>query len=147
MEHLDEIMRLAEAELEAVAKNGKFRSREEIESVGKLIDIGKDIECMWGMDEPDDSGEYSGNYSRNGRYYRGGGSYAYGNGYGDRSYARGRGRNARRDSMGRYSRNSYGYSMDGKSDYMEQLRDMMESAPDEKTRMSVQKMIREMEAE
>ena len=61
MEHLDEIMRLAEAELEAVAKNGKFRSREEIESVGKLIDIGKDIECMWGMDEPDDSGEYSGN--------------------------------------------------------------------------------------
>ena len=124
MEHLDEIMRLAEAELEAVAKNGKFRSREEIESVGKLIDIGKDIECMWDMEGSDDSGEYSGAY-----------------------YARGRGRNARRDSMGRYSRNSYGYSMDGKSDYMDQLREMMGSAPDEKTRMSVQKMIREMEAE
>ncbi len=101
------------------------------------------------MEESDDSGEYSGAYdSRSGRSYRGDGSCGYGGSYGDRSYARGRGRNARRDSsMGRYFRNSYGYSMDGKNEHMESLREMMENAPDEKTRMSVQKMIREMEAE
>ena len=67
--------------------------------------------------------------------------------YGDdrmdgRSYARGRGRNARRDSMGRYSR---GYSM-AADDMVEELRDLMEDAPDEKTRMEFEKFIRKVES-
>ena len=68
---------------------------------------------------------------------------------GGMSYARGR-RNARRDSMGRYSRdgrsyrgNSYerGYSRDGKEEYKEQLMDMMDNAPSEEVRQSIKRML------
>lgn len=49
------------------------------------------------------------------------------------SYAR------RRDSMGRYSRN--GYSM---SDFSEKLRHLMEEAPDDHSRMEIQRLIEKM---
>lgn len=49
------------------------------------------------------------------------------------SNARGRGRNARHDSMGRYSRESYSYD-DAKEDMMSELRELMQEAPDEETR-------------
>ena len=105
-------------------------------------------------------------------YERGGNNY-----YDGSSYARGRGRNARRDRMGRYSseesyrggnyENSYdgnsyerggnrrggssrrgGYSRaEAKEEYIENLRKMMEEAPDEKSRMSIQRMIQTMEQE
>lgn len=146
MEHLDGILKLVDSEFEAVEKNGKFRSREEIDSVGKLVDIVKDIHCIWEYEDGEESGEYSGAYM----YDRGmnrmnrGGSYNDGG-----SYARGR-RNARRDSMGRYSRNSYrggmdGYSRADKQEYIESLRDMLDSAPDEQTRQSIKRMIDQME--
>ena len=51
-------------------------------------------------------------------------------------------RGRRRDSMGRYSREPR-YS--GRDEYMNQLYDMADNAPDEKTRQSVHRMIREME--
>ena len=54
----------------------------------------------------------------------------------------------RRDSMGRYSRDDYSsrYSRDGgREEYVEQLRRMVETAPDEKTRQSIQRMIREID--
>lgn len=145
MEHLDGLLKLVDSEFEAVNKNGKFRSREEIDSVYKLVDIVKDIHCIWQYEDEEDSGEYSGNYSyeRGNRMNRGGSYYDGG------SYARGR-RNARRDSMGRYSRNSYrmggmdGYSRADKSEYIENLRDMMESAPDEQTRQNLKRMIDQM---
>lgn len=72
---------------------------------------------------------YSGNYSRRR-------SYSDGN-----SYAR------KRDSMGRYSRErSYrGYSRDGKEEFLDEMRSMMESAPDEMSRQSIQRMISQME--
>ena len=103
-------------------------------------------------------------------YERGGNNY-----YDGSSYARGRGRNARRDRMGRYSRegrgnsnyenydgNSYerggssyrggnnyrrgGYSRDdAKQEFAENLREMMEQAPDENARQSIQRMIQQME--
>lgn len=72
---------------------------------------------------------YSSNYM-----YDGGGSYPRGG-----SYARGRGANARRDSMGRYSRN------DGKEEMVMQLREMMQDAPNDHTRMRIQELIREFE--
>lgn len=157
MEHLDKILEMSEAEFGAMAKNGKFKSREEIDSVYKLMDIVKDVYCIWDMEEGsgDDMSYAYGDGSYRGGSYRGNsydGSYNDGN-----SYARGRGRNARRDSMGRYSRNgsyrmdgrSYrmdGYSRaDGKQEYIENLRDMMEDAPDEQTRQSIQRMISQME--
>ena len=148
MEHLDGIVKLAENEFAAIVQNGKFRSREEIDSVYKLMDIVKDrmkIECM--EKELDEDDEYMrGSYR---------GSYDDG-----MSYARGRGRYAKRDAMGRYSRDGYrdsyddgrmmrgddarmmrGYSRDGKEEYKENLRRMMDDAPDENTRQSIKRML------
>ena len=136
MEHLDGIVKLAENEFAAIVQNGKFRSREEIDSVYKLMDIVKDrmkIECM----EQELDGA---SYDMRGSYR---GSYDDGTSY--------RGRmNAKRDSMGRYARDGYrdsydgmmrGYSRDGKEEYKENLRHMMETAPDENTRQSIKRML------
>lgn len=59
----------------------------------------------------------------------------------DMSYARGR--DARRDSMGRYSR--YYSRDDARHDMMSQLRDMERSARDDDTRRMVNKWIRQAE--
>ena len=146
MEHLDGIVKLAGNELKAIVDNGKFRSREEIDSVYKLMDIIKDAHCIWEYEDEESE------YSEDGRSYDGSyrryPAYNYDDGM---SYARGRGRNAKRDAMGRYSRDyrggSYerGYSRDGKEEYIENLRSMMEKAPDEATRMSMERMIKQME--
>ena len=71
-----------------------------------------------------------------------GGSYRAGRMTRSNSYARGRGRNARRDSMGRYS-NESGYSRNG--DIASELRELMMDAPDEQTRMEYQKVINKLE--
>lgn len=69
-----------------------------IEHLYKLIDMYKDMVTVEAMEEGTYSEDYTGN-----------------------SMARGRGRNARRDSMGRYSRNSYNSYEGGMSnmDYAE----------------------------
>lgn len=160
MEHLDGIVKLAGNEFAAIVQNGKFRSREEIDSVYKLMDIVKDAHCIWQYEDEEsdyseDGRSYDGSYARSvrgGRSYRGSYDGSYNDGG---SYARGRGRNARRDSMGRYSsEGSYrgsmrgGYSRDGgKQEYIEQLRDMMEDAPDAQTKQSIQRMIQQMESQ
>ena len=142
MEHLEGILKIVDGELGAITNNGKFRSREEIDSVYKLIDIAKDINKIWCMEDEMDGESYADgmSYERDmrGRSYRGdsydGGSYA-------------RGRNAKRDSMGRYAREgsyrgSYrGYSRDGKEEYKEQLMQLMDDAPDENTRQSIKRMV------
>lgn len=82
-----------------------------------------------------------GGSSREGGSNRGGSSYEGGS-----SYARGRGRNARRDSRGRYASegSSYeGYSRNG--EIVEELREMMMDAPDEQTRQEYQKVIQKLE--
>ena len=140
MEQLEGLLKLVENEIEAINKNGKFKSREEIDSVYKLVDIVKDSMEIFCMDD-----------DMNGDSYDDGMSYERGRRYDGMSYARGR-RNARRDSMGRYSReyrDSYddgrsmrGYSRaDSKEDYKNQLRMMMEDAPDENTRQNIKRMI------
>ena len=86
-------------------------------------------------------GSYAGGMGMGGASYeRGGRSYRGGN-MGGRSYARGRGRNARRDSMGRYS--TEGYSRN--DEMIEQLNDLMDDAPDERTRAEIQKFITKLE--
>ena len=72
-------------------------------------------------------GSYRGSYD---------GSYARGNG-------RGRGSNARRDSMGRYS-SERGYSRDG-MEMADQLRDLMKDAPDESVRRDIERLLRKVE--
>ena len=88
----------------------------------------------------DDRGGMNGRTRMGGRSMRGGNSYRY---EGEGSYARGRGRNAKRDAMGRYSSRG-GYSMAG-DEMIEELRDMMQDAPDDQTRMEFQRFISKIE--
>lgn len=92
------------------------------------------------MDEED--GYSMDRYSRD-RYSRDGRMY---------SEARGRGRNARRDSRGRYSRDRYsrdggyngeGYSMDDE-DFESQLEELMQDAPNEQVKQKLQAIMNEM---
>lgn len=67
----------------------------------------------------------------------------YSNEYrGGMSNARGRGSNARRDSMGRYSRED-GYSR-AESDFRDRLEDAIDSAPDEHKRKKLERILNEM---
>ena len=88
-----------------------------------------------------------GSYARGGRGGQGGGSNRGGSyrggSYEGGSYARGRGRNARRDSMGRYS-SEQGYSRDA-AEMADQLRELMEQAPDENIRRGVERLLMQVE--
>lgn len=102
-------------------------------------------------EEMSEESEYSERAYRNS--YEGRNSYERGNSYdggssyeGGNSYARGRGRNARRDSRGRYA-SAYsreGYSRGGE-EMAEQIRELMQDAPDEQTRQEMQKFIEKLE--
>lgn len=112
-------------------------------SAGSLDVIDKLAHTIKNLDkiiETYNDGGYSGNYMP--RFYDGmnmaPGSYAMGN----RSYARGRGSNANRDSMGRYSSNGYSY---GNEDMISELREMMNDAPDKETRAEFQRFISRIE--
>lgn len=147
---------------EKIKKAGGKLSGSDVEYIDKLTHSLKSIKAVMAMMEDDGENEYSGaSYARGGRggSYRGGsyrgGSYRGGSSYDDGmmmtggeggSYARngrGRGSNARRDSMGRYSSRMDGYSRHG--DVVESLREVMEEAPDDRTRMEIQRLIEKME--
>lgn len=110
----------------------------DIDYLNKLTHTIKSIKTTLAMVEHDGYSERGGSYNMGGSYARGGRSR---NSYNRGSYARGR--NARRDSMGRYSREG-GYSRSA-DDMVEQLHDLMEDAPDEKSRQEIQKLISKME--
>jgi hypothetical protein len=115
------------AEYEKKAEKGKL-SMAEMQYVDLLAHTKKNL--LKG-DEMMDGESYAYEYSRE----RGGNR---GNRY---MYARGR--NARRDSRGRYS--SEGRYMMDAGDMVDQLRDMMEDAPDERTKMEFKRFIQKME--
>ena len=147
MHYMHDLKDLLCAELEDYAENGKKSgkmSMVDLDSIHKLTDTVKNILKIDMLEE--ESG-----YSEDGHYM--GEGRIYGTSYDDEmrraggySYARGRGRYAKRDSMGRYSSRgmsydddmSYarggrggnrGYSRDdGKAYMMEQLEGMMEYA-------------------
>lgn len=111
-------------------------SPSDVETVRNLISSINKI-CEY-IDAEEDKEEYSNRMS-----YRRGGSYnsydgSYDGSYG--SYARGRMR-AKRDSMGRYSRED-GYSRDG--DMMAKLYEVMEEAPEHK-KHEIKQMIEKLE--
>lgn len=127
-------------ELEALEKKAAkgSMSAAEIEYADKLASLKKNLlkgDMLYDEMEMD-GGEYSGNYA----YARGGNR---GGDMGSGSYARGRSRNARRDSMGRYSRED-GYSR-AADDMVAKLREVAEDAPDEESRKEIHKLIRKME--
>ncbi|MBR4333970.1 MAG: hypothetical protein IKP72_14930 [Clostridia bacterium] len=105
----------------------------DLDKLDKVAHALKSIKGTMQMEQADEEG-YSGMYPYMGGYgYNRGGSYERGNGG---SYARGR-TNARRDSMGRYS-GERGYS---RNDLSDKMRELMEDAPDERTRREIQQMI------
>ena len=116
--------------LEKKATNGDL-SMSEIQLGDTLAHFGKNLKKM--MEDEDE--EYSGAMYPDGR-----GSYRYDNG--GMSMARGRGRNARRDSMGRYSSEGYSRATD---ETLTRMHEMMRNAPDEQTRQEVQRMINRLE--
>ena len=104
-----------------------------LERVDMLAHAVKNLDKI--IDHMEES-EYSGNMDGRrygGRSYRDGGSYD-----GGRSMARGRGSNARRDSMGRYA--SDGYSRGDDGSMADQLREMADMAGDERTRQEINRL-------
>ena len=142
---MEELYKLKETlcnELEEYAKKGKM-SAGDLDVVDKLSHTIKNIDKII---EKYDEDEYSGamGYSNRMSYARGG-NRGENRGYSNENYsmARGRGSNARRDSRGRYS-SEYRDGYSGHDMVME-LRELMEDAPDERTKEEFEKFIRKME--
>lgn len=121
-DEMEELERKAE-------KDGKL-TMQEVQYLDTLAHTKKNLlkaDEMWEDSEYSMAGDRSyRSYARDGR---------------NMSYARGRGRNARRDSMGRYSRD--GYSM-AEDDFKMELQDLMHDAPNEQVKMKLQRMMAEM---
>ena len=136
MHYMHDLKDLLCAELEDYAENGKKSgkmSMGDLDSIHKLTDTVKNI-LKIDLLESEEGYSEDGHYMGEGRIY--GTSYDNGMrrgvGY---SYARARGRYAKRDNMGRYSRDDGymrrdgGYSREeGKAYMLEQLEDMMDDA-------------------
>ena len=172
MQYMHDLKDLLCAELEEYAEKGKKSgkmSMGDLESIHKLTDTVKNILKIDTLTKELGYSE-DGHYMGEGRIY----GTSYDDGMGDNysrrggsSYARGRGRYAKRDSMGRYSRDggmggsSYarggnqgggnysregGYSRDEAKDYMmEQIEQMMEEAETPKQREALQNCMKALE--
>lgn len=128
---------------EKIRKAGGKLTAGDVDYIDKLTHAMKSIKATIGMMEDEEGGEYSGRaYSDGmGGSYRGGRGGSYRGPYmgGGTSFARGR-MNARRDSMGRYSGN---YSRDG--GMAEELRELMEDAPNETIKRDLQRVLDKIE--
>ena len=133
MHYMETLKDLLCAELEDYAEKGQKANKMsagDLDAIHKLTDTVKNILKIDMLEEESGYSE-DGHYMGEGRIY----GTSYESGYSERggsSYARGRGRYAKRDSMGRYSSRGGmrgGYSRDdGKEYMMEQLEEMMEQA-------------------
>lgn len=143
MKHLDGLLNVIDSEFAVIESNGKFKSKDDVELVYKLVDIAKDVYEIWKCEDMMDSGysetgmnSYRGypvERGRDGRSYRGGGSSRDGGSYRDGASYR-----------GGISRRGYSRD-DGNEECIENLRDIMREAQDENTRKSIQRMITQME--
>ena len=170
MDYMHDLKDLLCAELEDYAEKGKKSgkmSMGDLESIHKLTDTVKNILKIDMLEEESGYSE-DGHYMGEGRIY----GTSYESGYSERggsSYARGRGRYAKRDSMGRYSRDggmsydddmSYarggrmgnrggmrgGYSRDdGKEYMMERLGELMDEAQKPAEREALKKCMQALE--
>lgn len=142
MDALYELKDLLCEELEEYGKKDKLDVGG-LEIVDKLAHTIKNLDKIIENYEDDDyskEGYYEGSYDGMNTGNMGGGSYArrYSRERDGRyAMARGRGRNAKRDSMGRYSRDS--------KMMVHELKELMEDAPDERTKMEFHKFIQKIE--
>ena len=139
MEYIEKIKKMLCKELDEYAMKGKI-SGSDLDMIWKLTDTVKNLDKIEMLE--DDGGYSEARGGMRGRSYMGGSSYDDDMMYSER---RGRGRNAKRDSMGRYSSeggSSYDdysearmdrrYSRDDAKDHMmNKLGEMMTSADEE----------------
>ena len=110
-------------------KTGGTLTGDDVSYIDRLTHALKSVKTTIAMIEAEDGGE-------SGRYMPGYGMYR--NSYnGGNSYRRGR------DSMGRYTSRRGGYSYD--DGMIEELRSLMENAPDERTKSEFRQFIAKME--
>lgn len=128
MEKMERLRDMLCEELEQITEQGELTTNS-LEIIDKLTHSIKSIDTIMAMEEAEYSNDYRGSYRYNDR--------SYDDGYSRRgSYARGR--NARRDSRGRYSRAEH------KDRMTERLEDMMEETTDPAVKQALQKAIHQM---
>ena len=151
MNKTEMLHKLCEALTEELEDYGKKIEKEDgmsagdLEAVDKLSHALKSIKTTIAMMEAGEEGGYSGRYvpMYGGMSYASDGRGGNRGGTNGNSYA-GR-RNARRDSMGRYSREGgYSYAEDEMMDIIEDIRGMMGDLPEEKRR-KVERLVSELE--
>ena len=126
MEYIEKIKKMLCKELEEIAESGKLKSPADISMIKDLTGAVKNIGVIEMQEEESGYSETRG--GMRGRSYMHGSSYDDDMMYSER---RGRGRNAKRDSMGRYS-SDMGSSYD---DYSEERMDRRYSKDDAKDHM------------
>lgn len=135
---MDKLCRYVDRELEEyenkVANGGKL-SRTEIEDGKNLAKFKMALLTNEAMENEGYSGDWDG------ITYEGGRMMNRRNGM---SGARGRGSNAKRDRMGRYSSEGDYSRAEAKEDFMEKVYDLMDEAPDEHTRKKIERFASEM---
>jgi len=135
---VDKICRYIDRELEEyenkVANGGKL-SRTEIEDGKNLAKFKMALLTNDAMENEGYSGDWDGIAYESGRMVR--------RGRDGMSGARGRGSNAKRDRMGRYSSED-GYSRaDAKEEFIERVYELIDEAPDEHTRKKAERFASE----
>ena len=141
-ESLESICKVLTKELskvvEKIESSGSVISPSDVEYVNNLTHAIKSVETTKAMLSAENGGSYDDGMSRNDGYSN-----------------RGRGRYARRDSNGRYASDGYserGYSERYSNGYsranemVSELRNLMEDAPDENTKMEFKKFISKIES-
>lgn len=127
---------IGEANEKIRAAGGKL-SGADVDYIDKLTHTMKSIKSTIKLAKDEENGE-------SGYYPYMGGYRSYDDGM--RESQRGRSVARRRDDMGRYSRENRGYSRDdAKSDFIDDVRDLMHDAPDERIKMRFKEFIREIE--
>lgn len=128
-------------DLEKKAESGQQLSMAELEYLNKLTETKKNLLKIEMLEEDSEYSNAMGGRGGN----RGGGRsyYSMDDGMDMRggSYARGRGRNARRDAMGRYS--SEGYSR-AEDDFRADLEELIAMAPNDQIRQKMQRIMSDM---
>lgn len=136
-------------DLEKKAESGQQLSMAELEYLNKLTETKKNLLKIEMLEEDSEySNAMGGSYARGNRGgNRGGRSNSYysmddGMDMRGGSYARGRGRNARRDAMGRYSSEG-GYSR-AEDDFRADLEELIAMAPNDQIRQKMQRIMSDM---
>lgn len=155
MENLDELYELCEyLDHDLKEMNEKIRStngklnNDTLAYLDKLTHAMKSVKTVIAMEEAKMNGYSGRGMSYNHMPYDGS---SYGNSYDGHSYARGRGSDAKRDAMGRYSRDGYsnrrdGYSRDdAKEDMMHRLNDLMNRTTEPQFKSELKRFADELE--